>query len=343
MTEQRNRRVLLARRPAAAAIQDDDFALDEQPAPEPADGEMLVRVELLGFDPAQRGWLGDKPSYVPPVRVGEVMRASGAGTVVASRDARWPVGARVTGLLGWQELALCRGDDERLWRIPDGVAPADALGVLGTTGLTAYFGLLEVGRVQAGDVVLVSAAAGATGSVAGQLAKLHGARAIGIAGGSEKCAWLTRAAGFDAAIDHRSEDVAVRVAELAPDGVDVFYDNVGGRILDAALLHLARGARVVMCGAISTRYSTSDEPPPGIRNLPQLLVTRSRMEGFIVLDFADRHDEARERLAGWLRDGRIVAAHDVRRGGVEAAPATLRRLFEGRNLGKQLLEITKED
>jgi NADPH-dependent curcumin reductase CurA len=334
-----NRRMVLARRPAAGAIRDEDFRLEAVPLPEPGEGEVVVRVDVLGFDPAQRGWLDAGPSYVEPVRVGDVMRASGIGEVVASRHERWPVGTVVAGLLGWQEHARC--DGRQLWQVPDGIAPGAALGLLGTPGLTAYFGLLEVGRVQAGDVVLVSAAAGATGSVVGQLAKLHGARAIGIAGGPRKCAWLTDVAGFDAAIDYKREDVATRLGELAPDGVDLFYDNVGGAILDAGLLHLAERARVVVCGAISTRYAISDRPPPGVRNLPQLLVKRARMEGFIVLDFRDRHAAARERLAGWLHERRIVTAVDLQRGGIEDAPATLRRLFEGRNLGKQVLELAR--
>jgi NADPH-dependent curcumin reductase CurA len=335
-----NRRLLLARRPATTArLQDEDFVLDDAPLPALADGEVLVGVDTLGFDPAQRGWLRDEPSYVAPVQVGETMRASGAGVVLASRDPLWAQGARVTGMLGWQTHASGTPEALHLWRVPDGVSSASALGVLGTTGLTAYFGLFEIGRVAAGDTVLVSAAAGATGSVAGQLARMSGARVIGIAGGPEKCAWLTGVAGFDAAIDHRNDDVAERLGELAPCGIDVFYDNVGGTTLDAGLLHLAHRARVVICGAISTRYAEAGAPSPGVHNLARLLVARATMEGFIVLDFADRHAQARDELAGWLRDGRLVAAEDVQRGPLEAAPATLRRLFEGRNLGKQLLKL----
>jgi hypothetical protein len=334
-----NRQLRLIRRPARSALADEDFGLEEGPAPKLELGELLVRVDFLGFDPAQRGWLREGASYVEPVRIGEVMRASGAGEVIVSRNEDWPLGARVTGMFGWQELALCDGR-ESLWRVPDDISLADALGVLGTTGMTAYFGVIEVGRVGSGDVVLVSAAAGATGSVAGQVARLRGAsRVIGIAGGPEKCTWLTEVAGFDAAIDYKDGALAERIGEAAPAGVDVFYDNVGGEVLDAGLLHLARGARIVVCGAISTRYSTTGEQPPAVRNLEQLLLTRSRMEGFIVLDFASRHEAARNRLAAWLRDGEIVAAVDLVRGGIEKAPATLRRLFEGRNLGKQLLEI----
>jgi NADPH-dependent curcumin reductase CurA len=337
-----NRRLVLARRPATAAvIQDDDFALERTVVAPARDGDVVVRVDVLGFDPAQRGWLNEGASYVEPVRIGEVMRASGVGEVVASRNEAWPVGTVVAGLLGWQEYAVCNGT-ERLWRVPDGVTRSAALGVLGTPGLTAYFGLLDVGRVSAGDVVVVSAAAGATGSIVGQLAKLHGAIAIGIAGGPKKCAWLLDAAGFDAAIDYKRDDVATRLGELAPDGIDVYYDNVGGAVLDAALLHLAERARVVIGGAMSTRYATADSPPPSVHNLAQLLLKRARMEGFIVLDFADRHAHARDQLAGWLEEGGIVAAYDVQRGGIEDAPRTLRRLFEGRNLGKQVLELVRQ-
>jgi NADPH-dependent curcumin reductase CurA len=332
-----NRRLLLARRPPRGLVADDVFTLDVAPVPEPGDGEVLVRLTMLAFDPAQRGWLDDAPSYVAPVRIGEVMRARGAGEIVASRHPDWPVGTLVTGPLGWQEYAVC--DPAELWRVPDGIEPAVALGVLGTTGMTAYFGLLEVAGVREGDVVLVSAAAGATGSVAGRLAKLHGATAIGIAGGPRKCDWLTGAAGFDAAIDYKNEDVSARLAELAPGGVNVFYDNVGGAVLDAALAHLAVRARIVICGAISTRYAIGDAPPPGVHNLPQLMIRRARMEGFLLGDFADRYGEARERLLAWLRAGELVVAHDIRRGGLEDAPATLRRLFLGHNLGKQLLEL----
>lgn len=339
MTARVNRRLRLARRPSPTTLTDEDFVLEEAPVPEPKAGEFVARVDLLGFDPAQRGWLREEASYVEPVRVGEVMRASGAGEVVASLNEKWPVGRKLTGMFGWQEYAVCNGS-ESLWSVPDGVTLADALGVLGTTGLTAYFGVVEVGRVGPGDVVLVSAAAGATGSVAGQVAKLRGARrVIGIAGGGEKCAWLTEVAGFDAALDYKAGALAERIGEAAPAGVDVFYDNVGGTVLDAGILHLARGARVVIGGAISTRYPTAAEPPPGVHNLEQLLLTRSRMEGFIVLDFASRHDAARERLSTWLREGDVVAAVDAARGGLAAAPATLRRLFEGGNLGKQLLWV----
>jgi len=333
-----NRRLVLRRRPkAGAAIDDADFALETAPLPEPGEGELLVRVCWLGFDPAQRGWLDDAPSYLPPVEIGAVIRASAVGQVVASRNPAFPAGALVSGMFGWQEHALSDGTG-LVRRVPDDVPPTAALGVLGTPGLAAYFGMLSVGQPQAGDVVLISAAAGATGSVAGQLAKLAGARTIGIAGGPEKCRWVTEVAGFDAVIDYKREDVATRIGALAPDGLDIYYDNVGGAILDAALGHLAVGARVVLCGAISTRFAVGVEPP-GIKNLPALIIKRARMEGVVIVDYQDRFDEARTQLADWLRAGKLLTADDVQHGDLEQAPGTLRRLFEGRNLGKQLLQI----
>lgn len=337
-----NRRMVLVRRPVGQ-LRDDDFELRSAPMPEPGEGEVVVRVCWLSFDPAQRGWLDDVPSYIPPVQLGEVMRAVGVGQVVAARREGFPVGALVSGTFGWQKYAVSDGGGAilPLRRVPDGVPPTAVLGILGTTGLTAYFGLLEVGRMRAGDVVLVSGAAGATGSTVGQLAKLKGAaKVIGIAGGPVKCAWLTEVGGYDAAIDYKREDVATRIGELAPDGVNLYYDNVGGAILDAALANLAQAPTVVMGGAISTRFPV-DGQGAGIHNLTTLLVKSGRLQGFILLDFRDRFDEGVEQLGDWLREGRIVAPEDIQRGGLEQAPATLRRLFEGRNLGKQLQQIAE--
>jgi len=338
-----NRRMVLARRPVGM-VRDEDFAIEAAPVPEPRDGELLVKVCWLSFDPAQRGWLDEGASYIEPVAIGETMRATGVGQVVASRNARFPVGALVSGTLGWQEYALTDGGGAivPVRRVPEGVPPTAALSVLGTTGLTAWFGLLDIGRPRPGEVVVVSAAAGAVGSVAGQLARLEGATAIGIAGGAEKCAWLTEVAGFDAAIDYKHEDVEARLRELAPNGVDVYYDNVGGTILDAALANIAQRGVVVLGGAISTRFAP-DGRPHGIQNLTQLLVRSARMQGFILLDYRDRFEEGLTRLAELLRSGQLIAAEDVQQGGLEQAPATLRRLFEGRNLGKQLLQIAEPD
>ena len=334
-----NRRVVLARRPEGL-VADEDFRIDEDPVRTPGPGEFLVRVTWLAFDPTQRNWLNDAPSYLPPVALGDVMRGFGAGEVVESNDPRHPVGMAVQGLFGWQDYVVTDGALElgRVSAIPTGVPPEKALGVFSTTGLTSYFGMLEVARVREGDVVLVSSAAGATGSVAGQVARIAGAaRVIGIAGGERKCSWVRDVAGFDACIDHRSEDVRARLRELAPSGVDVYFDNVGGETLETAIDQLALHGRIALCGAISSGYDTST-PRHRLGNTFRLIERRGRMEGFLVLDFAPRFGEAVKNLAEWVRAGRIVTVEDVQHG-LENAPATLRRLFEGRNFGKQLLRI----
>ncbi len=332
-----NRQMVLARRPVGA-VRDDDFAVRSVPMPEPGPGEALVRVEWLSFDPTQRGWLNDVESYMPPVQLGEVMRASGVGTVVASNADGFVPGDLVQGMFGWQEYAI--GSPSGLvpmMRLPAGVEPAAALSVYGITGLTAYFGMLDLGRPQPGDTVYVSGAAGATGSVAGQIAKRKGCRVIGSAGGPDKCAWVRDVAGFDAVIDYRSEDISERLGALAPDGLDIYFDNIGGSTLEAALDHLAMKARVVLCGGISSGY-TAEARPPGPSNLMNLVTMRARMEGFLILDYLAQFGPAIGELAGWVADGSIRYEIDVQHG-LEAAPATLRRLFEGKNLGKQLLQL----
>jgi NADPH-dependent curcumin reductase CurA len=255
-----NRQWLLAKRPEGM-VSPANFELREVPLPEPGDGEILVRSLYLAFEPAMRGWMEDRPSYIPPVAIGEVMRGGVVAQVVASNDPDFAVGSLVQGMLGWQEYAVT--GKGRVTPIPDGTPPTWPLGVLGITGLTAYFGLLDIGKPASGETVVVSGAAGATGSVAAQIARIHGCRVIGIAGGSEKCAWLTGDARLDAAIDYKSEDVGARLDTLCPDGVDVFFDNVGGDILDAVLARIALRARIVLCGGISG-YNEK-EPPPGPR------------------------------------------------------------------------------
>lgn len=332
-----NRQLVLVRRPVAD-VTDDCFELREVPVPAPDDGEFVVRVCYLSFDPTQRGWLNDVPSYLPPVQLGEVMRAGAVGQVVESRNASFAPGDLVQGMFGWQDYALTDGAGlRRVTKVPPGVPPTMVLGVLGVTGLTAYFGLLDLGQPKEGDAVFVSGAAGATGSVAGQIARIKGCRVIGSAGGPEKCAWVRDVAGFDEVIDYRSDDLDARLAAFAPDGLDIYFDNVGGPTLETALDHLALRARVVLCGGISSGYTT--EPlPPGPRNLMQLVIRRARMEGFLVLDYASRFPAAVQELAGWVADGRLRYAEDIQEG-LEHCPATLRRLFEGRNLGKQLLKV----
>jgi NADPH-dependent curcumin reductase CurA len=335
MSEQTNRQWLLARRPVGM-VSEADFEFREVPLPEVGDGEYLVRNLYISFDPAMRAWMEDRPSYIPPVQIGEVMRASGVGQVVESRHPDFRPGDFVQGLFGWQEWAVGGTGLARAEKIPKDVPLTWPLGVLGITGLTAYFGLLDLGKPQPGETVVVSGAAGATGSVAAQIARIQGCRAIGIAGGPAKCGWLTGEAGLDAAIDYKAENVGQRLRELCPDGIDVYFDNVGGPILDAALAHIAPRARIVLCGGISA-YNEK-EPPPGPRNLLNLVVQRARMEGFIVLDYAPRFAEARAALADWVREGRIVHREDVQEG-IENAVRTFLRLFQGKNEGKQLLKV----
>ncbi len=334
-----NRQLVLATRPTGM-VGDEHFERKESPVPGPGDGQVLLRTLWFSFDPAQRGWLNDVRSYVPPVQIGEPMRAGAVAQVVASRHAGFREGDLVQGMLSWQDYVVTDPEGPLpLTKIPAGVPPTWFLGVLGVTGITAYFGLLEIGRPEAGDTVVVSGAAGATGSVAGQIARIRGARVIGIAGGAEKCGWLTDEFGFDAAVDYKNEDVAARLAELCGDSINVFFDNVGGPALDAALANLAQHARIVLCGGISTGYGT--EQPPGPKNYLQLVVRSSRMEGFIVLNYRERFPEAVEALSGWLAKGKIRVKEDIREGGLEDCPATLRRLFEGANLGKQLLKVAE--
>lgn len=352
MTELVNRQLRLVRRPTWTATLD-DFVLEEVVVPEPDAGQVVVRVDWLAFDPAMRGWMNDGKSYAPPVPLGEVMRGHAVGEVVVSKANELPVGTVVTGNFGWQTHVVAQpgshsaalehvhaaGVGTPVARpVPDGVPVTATLGVLGTTGLTAYFGMLELARPRPGDVVLVSGAAGATGSVAGQLAGFAGARTIGIAGGAEKVRWLSEVGGFDDVIDYKAEHVRKRAGELAPDGVDVFYDNVGGRILEAGIANIAQRGTVVMGGGISSGYS-AEAVPHGPRNLLTITMRSADMKGFIVTDFSDRFDEASRRLADWIQQGRLVWAEDVREGGVEDAVDTMNRLFDGKNLGKQLLRL----
>jgi len=331
-----NRQWVLKRRPVGM-VKPDDFELRTAPVPEPAEGELLVRTLWLSFDPTQRGWLEDRPSYLPPVGIGEVMRASSVGQVVRSRHPGFQAGDLVFGLGGWQESFTVPGAGfPGVQKVPAGVPPSWMLGVLGVTGVTAYFGLLELGQPKPGQTVVVSGAAGATGSVAGQIARIRGCRVIGIAGGPEKCRWVVERARFDACIDYKSEPVGRRLGELCPQGLDVYFDNVGGEILEAALDHLALRARVVLCGGISSYNDV--EPRPGPRNLMNLVIQRARMEGFIVLDYFGRMEEAVRQLGAWVRAGEIVHEEDVQHG-FENIPATLTRLFRGQNLGKQLLQL----
>ena len=332
-----NRQWRLARRPSGM-VQSSDFTWTEEPVPSVGEGQTLVRNLYLSMDPTQRGWMS-RDTYLPAIAIGDVVRSLGVGQVVGSRHASFKPGDLVQGGVGWQDYLLTDGGGELpVSKLPPGVDIPLAMSVLGLTGITAYFGLLEVGRPEAGETVVVSGAAGATGSVVGQIAKIKGCRVVGIAGGPEKCAWLTEKAGFDAAIDYKAERADRRLRDLCPDGIDVFFDNVGGAILDAALAHLARRGRVVICGAIAG-YNEK-VPPPGPRNYLSLLVQRGRMEGFIILDYMDRAGEAVAALSQWVREGKLHHEEDIQEG-LENAPSTLLRLFEGKNRGKQLLKIAE--
>jgi len=321
------------------AVKDTDFELRRGPVPEPGDGEFLLRVTHLAFGPTQRIWIS-VDSYVPAVPIGAVVRAIGVGQVVKSRHPGFEAGELVQGSLGWQDYLVSNGmtDIMPVTKLATGVTAEQALGVFGITGLTAYFGFTDLGKPKAGDVVVVSGAAGATGSIVVQLAKALGCRVIGIAGGSEKCRWVIEEAGADAAIDYKTENVGARIKELAPDGVNVVFENVGGAVLDASLQNLARHARVVLCGAISGYDAVDPGTAPGIRNYMMLTMMRARMEGFIVLDYASRFGEAIEALARLIAQGKLETAIDLQQG-FENIPATLRRLFEGKNIGKQLLKV----
>ncbi len=296
-----------------------------------------MAVRYVSIDPTIRGWMNDAPGYLPPIGIGEVIRSAGLGEVEASNSDRYRVGDTVAGLTGWQDYTLIGEGRGEMSVIPKGVAPTAALGVLGATGMTAYFGLLEVGALREGDTVVVSGAAGAVGSVAGQIARVKGAgRVVGIAGTPEKCAWLVDDLGFDAAIDYRRDDIGARLREECPNGVDLYFDNVGGPILDACLARLALRGRIVVCGAIS-RYNDV-EPGPGPSNYLNLIRQRGRMEGFLILDYLDRFPEGQAEMAGWVAAGQVKhAAHVI--DGLERAPEALNLLFTGGNTGKLLVKV----
>ncbi|RMH18564.1 MAG: NADP-dependent oxidoreductase [Acidobacteria bacterium] len=332
-----NLQVRLAARPRGLP-RESDFELVEEPCQPPAEGEVLVKVAYLSLDPAARGWMDDRRSYIPPVAIGEVMRGLAAGEVVESRHPRFQAGDRVTGALGWQRFA--RVAARELTALPATASYLDALGPLGMVGMTAYFGLLDVGRPQENDTVLVSGGAGAVGSLVGQIAKLHGCRAVGIAGSDDKCRWLTEELGLDGAINYKTAgDLDAAIRDACPDGVDVYFDNVGGAVLDAALRRINRGARVVICGAISQYNAT--EPIAGPSNYLMLLVQRARMEGFVVLDYVPRFAEALGPMARWLAEGKLKARFDVV-DGLENAPRALLKLFDGSNTGKLVVRVGEE-
>ena len=313
-----------------------DWEYVEEPVAEPGEGQLLIEAIYLSLDPAMRGWMNEGKSYIRPVEIGEVMRAAGVGRVIASRNPEFAVGDFVSGVLNVQEY--CLSDGRGLTKVDPALAPLPVyLGVLGLPGMTAYFGLLDIGRPEPGQTVVVSGAAGAVGSVVGQIAKIKGCRVIGIAGGERKCRLVVEQLGFDACVDYKSEDVRKALHEVAPEGVDVYFDNVGGDVLDAVLTRLALGARIVICGAISQYNATGQVTGPA--NYMSLLVHRASMTGMVVFDYANRYPEATAELAEWLSAGKLRSLEDVVDGGVQAFPETLLRLFKGDNTGKLVLKV----
>jgi NADPH-dependent curcumin reductase len=333
---ERNRRLVLVERPSGS-VEEKTVRLEHVDVPEPGRGAALVRNRYLSIDPTIRTWMDDVEGYLPPIGIDEVIRSAAVAEVVRSNSDRYKVGDLVFGMTGWQDYALADEDASAMRVLPTGIDPTAALSVFGTTGMTAYFGLLDVGKLKEGDTVVVSGAAGATGSTVGQIARIKGAaRVVGIAGTDEKCAWLVNELGFDAAVNYKTDNVAARLREACPDGIDLYFDNVGGELLDICLGRLALRGRIVLCGAIAT-YNAR-EKTVGPRNYRNLIPRRGRMEGFIILDYLDRFSEGQAEMAGWLGEGKVkFAVHLV--DGLEQAPSALNLLFTGGNTGKVIVRV----
>lgn len=333
MPEAVNRQFLLAARPHGM-VKASDFEYREVAVPTPGPGEALIKTDYISLDPSMRGQMENRADYVAPLALGNVMRARGVGVVVASSHPDYPEGTQVSGTFGMQDYALSDGKRLPLRTFEASIDPKVALGVLGGTGMTAYFGLLDVGQPKAGDVVMISGAAGATGSVAGQIAKIKGCTVFGMAGSDEKCAWLTDELGFDGALNYKTADVAAEVDRLCPNGINVFFDNVGGDILDLCLDRIAMNARIVICGGIS-RYNLTEQPP-GPKNYFNLVFRRARMEGFIVIDYEHRYPEAEAEMRRWIDAGQLKQQTTVI-DGFKELPTALIQLFEGANTGKMMV------
>ena len=338
MTTQTNRQWRLRARPEGL-IKESDFEFHEEPVSALAEGQLVVRNIYLSLDPANRGWVTDLPSYVPPVPLGEVMRGIAIGVVEDSRHPGFQPGDMVQGMLGWQSYLLSDGGG--LQRLPrdTGLPLTASLGLFSHIGLTAYFGLLQIGKPRAGETLVVSAAAGAVGSLVGQIGKLKGCRVVGITGSEEKCRWITDDLGFDHAINYKEEPVVEKLQECCVEGIDVYFDNVGGEILDAVLGRINKHARLVICGLIS-QYNT-EEPVPGPFNFANILLRSARVEGFIVLDLLDRAGEALKDLGRWLAEGKLQYRVDIVEG-LENAPSALNKLFDGSNRGKLIVQVSEE-
>jgi len=335
MTES-NRRLVLAERPSGM-VNNGTTRLEQGDVPQPQDGEALVRVRYLSIDPTIRTWMDDVEGYMPPIAIDDVVRGAGVGEVLESSNDSYSPGDLLFGMTGWQDFVIADSAERTMQTLPSGIQPTTALGVFGVTGMTAYFGMTDVGRVKEGDVVVVSGAAGATGSVAGQIAKVKGAKkVVGIAGGPEKCNWIKQELGYDEAIDYKAGDVAARLKEACPEGIDLYFDNVGGEILNACLARLALRGRVVLCGAISG-YNDRDAAT-GPANYARLITHRGRMEGFIILDYLDRFPAAQAEMAGWVASGAVKSAEHIVEG-LENAPDALNLLFTGGNVGKVIVKV----
>ncbi|HSR79878.1 MAG TPA: NADP-dependent oxidoreductase [Hyphomicrobiaceae bacterium] len=330
-----NRMVRLARRPRGMATRA-DFTIEDGPVPEPGPGEFRVRIACISLDPAMRGWMNDARSYVAPVKLGEVMRAGAAGIIDKSNNPAFAVGDAAQGMFGVQTYAISNGD--RVAKVDTRQAPLERwIGGLGMPGWTAYFGLLDVGQPKAGETVVVSAASGAVGSVVGQIAKIKGCRAVGIAGGPEKCRYVTQELGFDACVDYKAGNLAQELKAACPKGIDVNFENVGGEILDTVLLQMNVFGRIALCGLISGYNAT--EVPAGPKNIRAVLTQRLKMQGLIVFDWVDRVPEAIAQLGQWHKEGKLRLREDVREGGIDAFPEVLNLLYTGGNFGKLVLKV----
>jgi NADPH-dependent curcumin reductase CurA len=333
---QSNRRLVLAQRPSGL-VDDTIVRLEEQDAPQPGPGQALARVRYLSIDPTIRTWMDDREGYLPPIGLGEVIRSGGVAEVTDSRSDTYAPGDLLFGMTGWQDWVVAGEGAQAMQKLPPGVSPTAALSVFGLTGMTAYFGLIDVGRVKEGDVVVVSGAAGATGSAVGQIARIKGASTVvGIAGSAEKCAWIVDELGFDAAINYKTDDVPKALRSACPKGIDLYFDNVGGDILNACLGQLALRGRVVLCGAIAGYNDPSKLTGPS--NYVNLIPRRGRMEGFIILDYFDRLPEAQAEMAGWVAEGKVKSAEHLV-DGLENAPDALNLLFSGGNTGKVIVAV----
>lgn len=335
---QTNKQVTLVARPSGMP-KESDFKLVETPVPQPGPGEILVRMLYVSVDPYMRGRMNDVKSYAPPVQIGEVMGGGAVGKVVASKNPQFAAGDFVEGLFGWQEYTIANGKGVR--KLDPALAPVStALGILGMPGLTAYFGLLEIGKPRAGQTVVVSGAAGAVGSIVGQIAKIKGCRAVGIAGSDQKVAWLRDELGFDAAFNYKTtQDYAAKLQELCPNGVDVYFDNVGGAITDDVFRVINVGARIVVCGQIA-QYN-AEKPETGPRPLWHLIVKQARAEGFLVFQFVSRYAEGLKQMAEWLKQGKLKYREQFV-GGIENAPRAFIGMLQGENTGKQLVRVAAE-